>query len=454
MESPMKQLIEPPTAYWKDIRRQSEVSYATTRAQVETILDQVRRDGDDALARLTKEFDGITVTELAIPQKLMDEADNQVSQELRAAIAQAMAHITTFHRAQASPPMRVEVTPGVWCWTEWRPIERVGLYIPGGSAPLVSTLLMLGVPAKIAGCADVVLCTPPYQGSTPHPAILYVAKLLGIQRVFCVGGAQAIAAMAYGTRTIPAVDKIFGPGNQFVTLAKQAVCAGGTAIDMPAGPSELLVIADDSANPEWIAADLLSQAEHGPDSQVILLATSAAITKAVLEAIERQLPDLPRSEIARQALAKSYYAVCRDVEQAIYYSNDYAPEHLMLCVANPRRIIAHINNAGSIFLGPYSPEVAGDYASGTNHVLPTGGAARAWSGLGLDSFMKRITFQELSRTGFENMSASIVALARAEGLEAHARAVTARLIPEDIENILGSAGETKQCRQQKRGEPQ
>ncbi|RMF26520.1 MAG: histidinol dehydrogenase, partial [Bacteroidetes bacterium] len=346
--------------------------------------------------------------------------------ELMEAIGEALANLRRFHAAQIQPRMEVETMPGVRCWRKSVPIERVGLYVPGGSAPLFSTVLMLGVPAMLAGCPEVVLCTPPDPTAKVNPAILFTAGLLGIERVFRIGGAQAIAALAYGTESIPRVDKIFGPGNAYVTRAKQLVQLEGTAIDMPAGPSEVLVLADDSAEPAFVAADLLSQAEHGPDSQVVLVSLDASLPERVQQEIERRLEALPRASIARQALENSLTVHFDEVEQALAFSNAYAPEHLLLQTRDPQTLAEKVRQAGSVFLGPFSPESVGDYASGTNHTLPTNGFARAYSGLSVDDFVRKITFQQLSAEGLQNIASVVEVMAEAENLQGHAEAVRVR----------------------------
>jgi histidinol dehydrogenase len=388
------------------------------------ILEEVRRDGDAAVRKFSLLFDKVAPD----PAELgLAEVDASVEEGLKFAIRQAAGNIRTFHEVQSVNEVVVETLPGVRCWRKSVAIEKVGLYIPGGTAPLFSTLLMLGIPATIAGCREIVLCSPPDASGGLHPAILYAAKLVGVTRVFKVGGVQAIAAMAYGTETIPRVDKIFGPGNQYVTCAKQLVQREGVAIDMPAGPSEVAVYADETASPAFVAADLLSQAEHGRDSQVVLVSTSADIVHRMVKEVERQVELLPRAEIASCALSNSRAFVVRDEEQAMALLNEYAPEHLILACREPERLAGAVVNAGSVFLGHYSPESVGDYASGTNHVLPTNGHARAYSGVSVDSFVKKITFQQLTREGLASIGATVMRMAEAEGLEAHARAVGIRL---------------------------
>ncbi|WP_318372035.1 histidinol dehydrogenase [Enterobacter sp.] len=399
-------------------------SDAITRTVVE-ILDNVKANGDAALREYSAKFDKTTVTELKVTAQEIEEASARLGDDLKQAMAVAVKNIDTFHTAQILQTVDVETLPGVRCQQVTRPIASVGLYIPGGSAPLFSTVLMLATPARIAGCKKVVLCSPPPIADE----ILYAAKLCGVQDVYKVGGAQAIAALALGTESIAKVDKIFGPGNAYVTEAKRQVSQrlDGAAIDMPAGPSEVLVIADSGATPDFVASDLLSQAEHGPDSQVILLTPDAAMAQAVADAVERQLADLPRAETARQALAASRLIVARDLAQCVEISNAYGPEHLIIQTRDARSLVDDITSAGSVFLGDWSPESAGDYASGTNHVLPTYGYTATCSSLGLADFQKRMTVQELSREGFASLAATIETLAAAERLTAHKNAVTLRV---------------------------
>ena len=399
------------------------------RTGVARIIEQVRADGDHALRLLTRRYEGCELEALQVSAAEWMQAEREVGAPLQAAIAEAAARIEAFHRAAAPQSVRVETAPGVVCERVLRPIARVGLYVPAGSAPLPSTALMLGVPARLAGCAEVVLCTPPRANGRCDAAVLHAARLCGITRVFKLGGAQAIAAMALGTASVPRCDKLFGPGNAWVTEAKLqvSVLPGGPAIDMPAGPSEVLVIADAAADARIVAADLLSQAEHGPDSQVLLLSPDAALLDAVAHELECQRAVLPRAEIVNMALAGSQMIQVADLAQAVAVSNAYAPEHLILHVAAPRALLPLIESAGSVFLGAWSPESVGDYCSGTNHVLPTDGHARAWSGVSVASFQKQITVQELSPTGLRAIGPCALTLARAEGLEAHAQAVTLRL---------------------------
>lgn len=400
---------------------------ANLEATVQQILQRVKTEGDLALKDLTRIHDKVDLQTLIVSSREIEEAEQLVSPELKAAIQTAQQNIRHFHETQQSETVVIETMPGVSCWQKSVCIEKVGLYIPGGTAPLISTVLMLGVPAQIANCKYIVLCTPPQQDGRVNPAILYAAKRCGIDQIFKVGGAQAIGAMAYGTESIPAVYKIFGPGNQYVTAAKQLVNRVGIAIDMPAGPSEVLVLAGNEANPEFVAADLLSQAEHGVDSQVVLLAYSQKMVEQILVAIEKQLSVLPRAAIARKALEKSPAIVVEQEEQVLDLINQYAPEHLILATDNAEILATKIQNAGSVFIGHYTPESVGDYASGTNHTLPTNGFARAYSGLNLDAFVKKITFQKLSQQGLQNIGETVERLATAEQLIAHKNAVSIRL---------------------------
>jgi histidinol dehydrogenase len=401
---------------------------AQTRQSVAVLLDQVRQGGDAALRTITARFDGAALESLEVGADEFAAARASVSAELREAMEQALQRIAAFHRAGMAQPYAVETAPGVVCERVIRPIARVGLYVPAGSAPLPSTAMMLGVPAQLAGCREVVLCTPPRKDGSADPAVLVAAQLTGVSRVFKLGGAQAIAAMAFGTESVPACDKLFGPGNGYVTEAKQQVAQSGiAAIDMPAGPSEVLVIADAGADPAFVAADLLSQAEHGPDSQVLLLCDDAGFIARVREEIERQLESLPRAQIARQALAASRLILVESIGQAIDISNRYAPEHLILALREPRAWLDRVQAAGSVFLGDYTPEALGDYCSGTNHVLPTSGAARAYSGVSVASFQNFVSVQSAEPRGIAAIGRCAVTLAEAEGLDAHANAVALRL---------------------------
>ncbi|SDY85593.1 histidinol dehydrogenase [Hymenobacter psychrophilus] len=398
--------------------------------RVQQIFEDVRQRGDAALLDYAQQFDRADLSAaggLRVGPEELAAAAAQVPSELQTAIRQAHANILRFHQAQVPAEERVETMPGVSCWRRAVPVQRVGLYIPGGTAPLFSTLLMLGVPAKLAGCPQIVLCTPPQQNGSVNPVILFTAQLLGITTIVKAGGAQAVAALSGGTASVPAVDKIFGPGNRYVTAAKQLATRYGVAIDMPAGPSEVLVIADESAKPAFVAADLLSQAEHGPDSQVILLSDSLSMLEQTKAEVERQLRDLPRAEVAAQALTESRAILLETPQEMLDFSNEYAPEHLILAVRNPEKLAEDVTNAGSVFLGHLTPEAVGDYASGTNHTLPTNGYARNYSGVSLDSFLKKITFQRLTAEGLLNVGPVVETMAEAEGLRAHARAVTLRL---------------------------
>lgn len=423
----MKDYFYPDRVNWEKILARPTQSLKDIRKVVEPILEKVIADGDEALRFYTKEFDKTELEELLVTSKEISEAANQVKDALKNAINQAIANISQFHEAQKVRPLKVETMKGVMCERRAVPISKVGLYIPGGTAPLFSTVLMLAIPAKIAGCREIVLCTPPDKEGNINPAILYAAEQAGITKIVKVGGAQAIAAMAYGTETVPKVDKIFGPGNQFVTAAKQLVSLDGVAIDMPAGPSEVLVYADKDADPAFIAADLLSQAEHGVDSQVVFVTTTDALFDGLQKEIYNQLRELPRWEIADRCLQDSMVILLREEEEVIDLINTYAPEHLILLSKNAREMAENVENAGSIFIGYYTPESAGDYASGTNHTLPTNGAARAYSGVSLDSFVKNITYQEITKEGIQNIGPTVEVMAEAESLRAHKNAVTVRL---------------------------
>ncbi|MCB0430111.1 MAG: histidinol dehydrogenase [Flavobacteriales bacterium] len=423
----MNVLIQPDDARLTVALQRPALDAGKLTETVNNVLASVKLNGDTALFDYTEKFDGVRLQTLLVSEAEIEQAGKQVSTSLKSAINQAKNNIHKFHAAQKRNEEKLETTQGVTCWRKSVGIERVGLYIPGGSAPLFSTILMLGIPASIAGCKERVLCTPPSKDGSVHPAILYTAKEVGVTKIFKCGGAQAIAAMAYGTASVPRVDKIFGPGNQYVTTAKMLVSQQGTAIDMPAGPSEVLVIADEKADPAFVAADLLSQAEHGADSQVVLVTTGEKIVQAVLDQIHVQLAALPRKETAEKALANSVAIVVKDLTQAMQVSNRYAPEHLILAVCNAEETAAQVVNAGSVFLGNLTPESAGDYASGTNHTLPTNGYARAYSGVSLDSFVKKITFQEIRPEGLKNLGPAIEEMAAAEQLDAHKNAVSIRL---------------------------
>lgn len=412
---------------WAGILERPAIENGMLRKQVGKIIADVRKTGDRSLKRYSKKFDGVDLKKLAVGQKEIMAAENNVSESLKSAINIAIENIKRFHIVQVEEIKKIETMEGVECWRRPTPMKRVGLYIPGGSAPLFSTVLMLGIPAHIAGCSEVVLCTPPSKDGSIHPAILYAAQKVGVTEIYRCGGAQAIAAMAYGTGSIKKVDKIFGPGNQYVTAAKQLVQMDGIAIDMPAGPSEVCVLADDTANPDFVAADLLSQAEHGPDSQVLLVANSESIIEKTIKSLHAQLGLLERKEIAAKALENSKAVLMKDMEDAMALVNEYAAEHLIIASEEAPRYGAKVINAGSVFLGNYTPESAGDYASGTNHTLPTNGYARAYSGVSVDSFVKKITFQHISKQGIQNIGKTIITMAEAEGLDAHANAVKIRL---------------------------
>ena len=423
----MKIVNKPEREKWADLMRRPVIEQGSLSKTVRNIIKTVQQKGDAALFGFAKQFDGAAPEKLTVSEREMQEADALLSPDLKEAIDSAYKNIYAFHNAQREQEQVIETAPGVRCWRKSTAIEKVGLYIPGGTAPLFSTVLMLGIPAQIAGCSEIVLCTPPGRNGKIHPAILYTARITGITGIFKTGGAQAIAAMAYGTETIPKVYKIFGPGNQYVTKAKELVQQEGVAIDIPAGPSEVLVIADKTCNPAYVAADLLSQAEHGADSQVILLCDNLPLVEQCLLEVENQLGNLPRQTTALKALAWSKGVVLDSMEACIDFSNEYAPEHLIIASEDAGRYVPGIVNAGSVFLGNYSCESAGDYASGTNHTLPTNGYARSSSGVSLDSFVKKITFQELSREGLENIGQAIELMARAEELAAHANAVSIRI---------------------------
>jgi histidinol dehydrogenase len=424
----MMQIIKYPARQtWDELVRRPALSTETLAQSVRAILKDVQVNGDKALQNYTRKFDGMELDSFAVSQSEIEQAVAGIGADLKQAIAIAKDNISRFHRTQFEKVKPIETTLGVRCWRKSLPIEKVGLYIPGGTAPLFSTVLMLGVPARLAGCQEIVLCTPPDKFGQINSVILYTANILGIDKIFKVGGAQAIAAMAYGTETIPRVYKIFGPGNQYVTIAKQLVSTEGVAIDLPAGPSEVAVIADGKADPELIASDLLSQAEHGADSQVILITNSEPQIEKVLKAISRQIEDLPRKTITNQALTHSKAILVDSLKTAVQLSNYYAPEHLIIQTKNAAALAEEVTNAGSVFIGSWTPESAGDYASGTNHTLPTNAYARSYSGVSLDSFMKKITFQQISPQGLQKLGPAIKRLAEEEGLRAHRNAVTIRL---------------------------
>jgi histidinol dehydrogenase len=418
----MKIIKYPSQSEYKTLLTRPTQDISVIEERVAPILKKVKSEGDTALREFALQFDNVFLDSLSVNPDDLKNAGSLLTEELKTAIQQAYSNIYKFHEAQKSVPEKIETMAGVSCWRKSVGIDKVGVYIPGGTAPLFSTVLMLGIPAQIAGCREVVLCTP-----SNHPAIYYAASLCGITKVFRIGGAQAVAAMAYGTESIPQVYKIFGPGNQYVTAAKMLVNKEGVAIDMPAGPSEVAVYADDSANPIFVAADLLSQAEHGIDSQVLLVSTSEKMVEAVNQELDKQLAVLPRADFAAKALENSQAIVVENQEIALDMLNQYAAEHLIMSVENAEEVSEKIYNAGSIFLGNYTPESAGDYASGTNHTLPTNGYARAYSGVSLDSFMKKITVQSISKIGIQNLGNTIIEMATAESLEAHANAVRVRL---------------------------
>ena len=423
----MKIYINPSRNLWPQLTTRPQLALEFLESSVRNIFNRVKKSGDNALRELTLQFDKVNIKDLEVSKKEFQNAEKALSESLKDAIKTAAANIEKFHGAQKKDSVKIETTPGVTCWRKAVPIEKIGIYIPGGSAPLFSTVLMLGVPARLAKCNKVVLCSPPDKSGEINPAILFAAQLVGIERVFKVGGAQAVAAMAFGTESIERVYKIFGPGNQYVTKAKQLVTEEGIAIDMPAGPSEVLIIADESSEPVFVAADLLSQAEHGEDSQVILVVNNQDLVPPIKKEIEQQLNDLPRRAIAEKALLHSRIVVFEDLRETIAFVNEYAPEHLIINMKNPSSIAADIINAGSVFLGNYSPEAIGDYASGTNHTLPTNGYAKAFAGVALESFMKFITYQELTKEGILGLGPVVEKMAEAEQLIGHKRAVQVRI---------------------------
>ncbi len=423
----MKLLVNPDKTELEQAIKRPVKKLKNIKKIVKPILKNVKKKGDHALKKYSLEYDHVSLESLVVQKAEFKAAEANITEELKNSIILAKRNIEKFHFAQRQLPLEVQTMPGVICQRKSVPIEKVGLYIPGGTAPLFSTVLMLAIPAKIAGCRDLVLCTPPNKNGKIHPAILFSAQLIGIDKVIKVGGAQAIAALAYGTESVPKVYKIFGPGNQFVTAAKQIVAEKGIAIDLPAGPSEVAVYADETANPEFVATDLLSQAEHGADSQVILVTTKESVALEVNQMVEKHLKDLPRKKIAEAALQSSVFIVVNSEKEAINLLNKYAAEHLILSVKNAEEVAAKIYNAGSVFLGNYSPESVGDYASGTNHTLPTNRAALAYSGVSLDSFVKKITYQNLTEEGIRNIGKAVESMAEAEGLIAHKRAVSVRL---------------------------
>lgn len=417
----------PDRSQWAELLKRSALKTESVREAVIGILDRVRTEGDKAVKEFEEKFDKAKLATLSVSEGEFKVAEQEISADLKSAMATALRNIRTFHAAQQFTGKKIQTQPGVTCWQKAVPIERVGLYIPGGTAPLFSTVLMLAAPARIAGCKEIILCTPPDKEGKIHPAVLYAARLAGVSKVFKAGGVQAIGAMAYGTESIPKVYKIFGPGNQFVTVAKQQVSLRDVAIDMPAGPSEVAVLADSTANPVFVAADLLSQAEHGADSQAVLITTSESLLDAVAAEVERQLAVLPRKELTARSLQSSKLILVKDMQEAMDMVNKYAPEHLIIETQNYLELAVQVVNAGSVFLGSYAPESAGDYASGTNHTLPTNGYAKAYSGVSLDSFIRKITFQEITREGIAALGPTIQTMAANEHLDAHKNAVTVRL---------------------------
>lgn len=423
----MRKILYPNKSEWAEMLRRPVLNVEILFENVGTILKEVRTNGDKAVIEYEERFDKVILESLAVSEAEIKEAEKEVPIELKVAILLAQRNIYTFHKKQKFEGKKVETMEGVTCWQKAVGIEKVGLYIPGGTAPLFSTVLMLAVPAKIAGCKEIVLCTPPNKEGKINPAILYAAQVAGVSKIFKAGGVQAIGAMAYGTESVPKVYKIFGPGNQYVMAAKQQVAMHDVAIDMPAGPSEVEVIADETANPAFVAADLLSQAEHGVDSQVVLITTSEKLLDEVEYEVQHQLSRLPRWQIAEKSLANSKLILVKDMDEVIELTNEYAPEHLIIETKNYMELAERVVNAGSVFLGSYTPESAGDYASGTNHTLPTNGYAKAYSGVSLDSFIRKITFQEISREGIQNIGPAIEVMAAHEQLDAHKNAVTVRL---------------------------
>jgi histidinol dehydrogenase len=423
----MKIYSNPSQETWTELSKRPQLELEFLDSSVRNVLNRVKKSGDDALRELTLQYDKVSIQELRVSEAELAEAEKSLPASLKQAITTAAANIEKFHAAQKRDVMTVETLPGVTCWRKGVAIDKVGIYIPGGSAPLFSTVLMLGVPAKLAGCKEVVLCSPPDKSGKINAAILFAAKLVGTTRIFKAGGAQAIAAMAFGTQSIPKVHKIFGPGNQYVTKAKQLVMEEGLAIDMPAGPSEVLVMADETADASFIAADLLSQAEHGEDSQVMLVLNNDSMVSAIQNEISKQLDQLPRKAIAEKSLANSRVIIINDQATALDFINEYAPEHLIINTKNADAVAAAVSNAGSVFIGNYSPEAIGDYASGTNHTLPTNGFAKAFAGVSLESFMKYITFQKLTEAGIKTLGPVVEEMAEAEQLAGHKRAVTIRL---------------------------
>jgi histidinol dehydrogenase len=423
----MKVIKHPLRKDWARLLQRPAIDNSSLQQTVRAVMDEVKTNGDAAIKHFTEKFDGVALESFVVTEKEINESATLLSAELKQAIEQAAENITLFHNKQVGEVEIIETMPGIKCWRKSIGIEKVGLYIPGGTAPLFSTILMLGIPAKIAGCKELILCSPPGKEGKLHPAILFAAQLTGITAIYKIGGVQAIAAMAYGTETVSQVYKIFGPGNQYVTCAKQLIQQEGIAIDMPAGPSEVCVLADETANASFIAADLLSQAEHGADSQVLLVTSEESIVTAVVAELNKQLELVPRKDIAEKALANSMTIVVNEISEGIDLVNEYAAEHLIIACREDEAVAEKIINAGSIFLGNYSPESVGDYASGTNHTLPTNGFAKAYSGVSVDSFVKKVTYQKLSREGLDAIGKTVIAMAEAEGLDAHANAVSVRM---------------------------
>ncbi|MBZ9778676.1 histidinol dehydrogenase [Psychroflexus sp. CAK8W] len=423
----MKTIHNPKKEHWSELLRRPTRTFKDIETTVDDIFKNIQQSGDDAVLKYTSMFDGVDLENIEASKSEIENAESQVSDELKSAIKLAKSNIHKFHEAQKTEPVKVETQPGVTCWQAKKPIQKVGLYIPGGTAPLFSTILMLAVPAKIAGCSEIVLCTPPNKEGKINPVTLYTAQLCGIDKVFKVGGIQAIGAMTFGTETIPKVYKIFGPGNQYVTVAKQVATTFDVAIDMPAGPSELLVVADETANPEFVASDLLSQAEHGVDSQVVLVSTDEQTIVDVQKAITKQIEVLPRMEMAIKAIENSKFVLMKDDASASELIDFYGPEHFIISTKDDDFYVENINNAGSVFIGKYTPESAGDYASGTNHTLPTNGYAKQYSGVNLDSFNKAITYQKITEEGITRIGEAVELMAEAEGLQAHKNAMTLRI---------------------------
>ncbi len=421
----MQVIKYPVKEHWSKILLRPQQDFADIKEKVQSIINDVKATGDEALKKYTKQFDGIELNDFKVQDDEWKAAE-AIDEKLKAAIRTAIKNVNTFHQSQKEDVKKIETMPGITCWRKSVAIEKVGLYIPGGTAPLFSTLIMLAAPAKIAGCKEIIVCTPPQKDGTIHPAILFVAKENGINTINKIGGVQAIAAMAYGTKSMSKVYKIFGPGNRFITYAKMLIASEGIAIDMPAGPSEVAIIADETCNAEFVAADLLSQCEHGKDSQVLLISNNEKVIEEINLCLKKQLIDLPRKEIAEQSLKNSKAILVKTLNEAIELINEYAPEHLIIACNEAVELSEKIINAGSVFIGNYSPEAVGDYASGTNHTLPTNGFAKAYSGVSLDSFYKKITFQQLTKDGLNNIAETVELMASAEGLQAHANAITIR----------------------------